>query len=107
LFVDIEGLSASILADLLLLGGKVHSKATLTNITTTITFGLDFEKSRTHSIAGYRSSNKKMIYFMGANDNRQRNINLLILLVLLLAKTYNELTHRDDFMHISLIGIVM
>jgi hypothetical protein len=107
LFVDIEGLSASTLADLLLLGGKLRSKATLTNITTTITFGLDFEKLRTDSIAGYRSSNKIMNYFMGANDNRQRNINFLLLLVLLLAKTYNELMHSDGFMHISLIGIVI
>jgi hypothetical protein len=53
-----------------------------------------------HSIDRYKSSNKIMIYFMGTNDNQQRKINLSIVLTLLLAKTYNELTHSDGFMHI-------
>jgi hypothetical protein len=107
LFVDIEGLSASTLAESLLLGVKLCSKATLTNISSTI-FSLEFEMSRMRSIAGYRSSKKIMIYFIVTNDNRQRKINLSILLALLLAKTYSELMHSDDFMHIfSLIVIVI
>ncbi len=99
MFVDIEGLSASILAESLLLGVKLCSKATLTNISSTI-FSLEFEMSHMRSIAGYRSSNKIIIYFIVANDNGQRKINLSILLVLPRAKTYNELMHRDGFMHI-------
>jgi hypothetical protein len=99
LLVDIEGLSASTLAESLLVGVKLCSKSTLTNISSTI-FYLEFEMSHMHSIDRYKSSNKIMIYFMGTNDNQQRKINLSIVLTLLLAKTYNELTHSDGFMHI-------
>jgi len=109
LFVGIEGLSVPTLAELLLLlEVKLCSKATLTNIATTITFSLEFEMLRMHSLAGYRSSKKRMIYFIVTNDNRQRKINLSILLGLLLTKTHSELMHSDRFMHIfSLIVIVM
>jgi hypothetical protein len=99
LLVDIEGLSASTLAESLLLGVKHCSKATLTTISITI-FILEFEMSHTRSTARYRSSNKIIVYFIVANDSRLRKIKLSILLVLLLAKTYSELTHSDDFMHI-------
>lgn len=99
MFVDIEGLSASTLAESLLLGVKHCSKATLTNISITI-FILEFEMSHMRSTARFRSSNKIIVYFIVANDSRRRKIKLSILLVLLLVKTYNELTHSDGFMHI-------
>ena len=106
MFVGIEGLSVPTLAELLLLGVKLYSKAPMTNITTT--FSLESAMSRMHSIAEYRSSKKIMIYFISTIDNRQRKINLSILLALLLAKTHSELMHSDRFMHIfSLIVIVM
>ena len=62
-------------------------------------FSLEFEMSHMRSIAKYRSSNKIIIYFIVANDNGQRKINLSILLVLPLAKTYNELMHRDGLIY--------
>ena len=100
MLVDIGGLSASTLAELLLVGVKLCSKSTLTKNIITTAFSFEFQKSRMHSIARYRSSNKIMIYFIVANDNRQRKINLSVLLIVLLAKTYNELTPSDSFMHI-------
>jgi hypothetical protein len=78
---------------------KICLKTVLTNFTTT-TFGLELHMPRMHSIARYRSNNKIMIYFIVANDNGERKINLSIPLVLLLAKIHNERTHSVDFMHI-------
>jgi hypothetical protein len=104
--VGIEGLSVSTLGELLLFGVKLCLKATVTNITTT--FSLESEMSCMHFLGGYRRSKKIMICFIITNDNRQRRINLSILLGLMLARTYSELMHRDGLMHIfSLIVIVM
>jgi hypothetical protein len=61
---------------------------------------LEFEMSSMHSIHRYRNSNTIMTYFGVANDNRQRKINLSILIALLLAKIYNELMHNNGFIHI-------
>ena len=105
MLVNIEGLSAPTLAEPLLLGVKPRSKATLTN--TTIIFSLEFQRSRTHSIAGCRSSNKIMIYSIVANDNGQSNVNPLILLILLPADTYNKLMHSSGFMHFFFFLIVI
>jgi hypothetical protein len=72
------------LAELLfILEVKLCSKTILTHIART--FSLELEMEHIHSIAKYRSNNTVMIYFIVANDNRQRQINLSILLALLLA----------------------
>jgi hypothetical protein len=88
------------MAELLLtLEVKLCLKTILTSINIT-KFSLELEMPHMHSIARYRRSNKIMIYFIIANDNRQRKINLSILLALLLAKIYNERMHSDGFMYI-------
>src|SRR5919109_4604156 len=78
---------------------KLCLKATLTNINIT-KFSLELDIPHMHSTARYRRSNKIVIYFIIANDNRQRKIDLSILLALLLAKIYNERMHSGGFMHI-------
>jgi hypothetical protein len=88
------------MAELLLtLEVKLCLKPTLTNINIT-KFSLELEIPHMDSIATYRSSNKIIIYFIVANDNQQRKIDLSILLALLLAKIYNERMHSGSFMHI-------
>jgi hypothetical protein len=106
LLVDIEGLSASTLAEVLLLEVKLCSKATLMNII--IPSSLESEKSRMRSICRCKSSNNIINYFIMANENLQRKINLSIVLAqLLLAESYNELTRSDGFLHIFYLIVIV
>ena len=94
------------MSELWLSGVNLCSRPALTSITTISNF--KFEKLYVNCIALDGNSKKIMILFIIANDNRQRETNLSIILILVLAKTYNEQKHITMVSYIfSLIVIVM